>query len=155
MELYDNYSKFQEKSMNGDLGKTPQFYIMYINFVNYYSTLSRSICTGDIELFKYILPKITNLFFACNQPNYSRWNVRYHYNLMKVAETHPGLKKDLENGCFAIKRTEKSFAKQPIYLALEQIINSDAGRRLTVLCILQIPYLLVSVRQEPTIFVQR
>lgn len=131
MELYDNYAKYKEKTMNGEFGKTAQYYVMYINFVNYYLTLSRSIRTGDFELFKYILPKITNLFFACNQPNYARWSVRYHYNLTKVAETHPGLETDLEKGCFAIKRTEKSFSKQPIDLILEQTINADAGRRLT------------------------
>lgn len=50
---------------------------------------------------------------------------------MKVAETHPGLENDLQHGCFGIKRTEKSFSRQPIDLALEQTINDDAGRRLT------------------------
>ena len=45
--------------------------------------LSRSIRTGDFELFKFVLPKITNLFFIRNQQNYARWAVKYFANLVQ------------------------------------------------------------------------
>ncbi|GFU83084.1 uncharacterized protein TNCV_65541 [Trichonephila clavipes] len=118
------YQKFVEEKRQGEHGKTAQFYLIYIQLVNYYVTLSRSIRMGDFKMFKYVIPKITNLFFAVNQPNYARWCVKYLANLNKVDKTHPGLKNDFMNGCFGIKRTDKPFSSIPIDLTLEQTINS-------------------------------
>lgn len=130
-ELLNDYNMYKQKTRNGEHGKTPQFYLIYINLVHYYLTLSRSVRTGDFELFKFVLPKITNLFFICNQPNYARWTVRYCANLLNVAETHPDLFEEFQGGFFGIQRTGKPFSKQPIDLVLEQTINADAARRLT------------------------
>lgn len=130
-EILKIYSVYQEATLQGKHGKTAQFYATYMNLVNYYLILTRSVRTGDFELFKYILPKIANLFFVFNQPNYARWLVKYHDNLMKIEDTHPGLQELLQKGCFGIKRTDKPFSRQPIDLTLEQTINADAARRLT------------------------
>lgn len=73
--------KYRTDMINGKHGKTTQFYMIYSNLVEYYLLLYASIRTADFDLFKYMLPKITNLFFVFNQPNYARWLVRYHYNL--------------------------------------------------------------------------
>ncbi|GFW64592.1 uncharacterized protein TNCV_3514141 [Trichonephila clavipes] len=78
------YKKFVEETRQGEHGKTAQFYFIYIQLVNYYSTLSRSIRMRDFEMFKYVTPKISNLFFAVNQPNYARWCVKHLDNLNKV-----------------------------------------------------------------------
>ncbi|GFX70018.1 uncharacterized protein TNCV_340451 [Trichonephila clavipes] len=125
------YQKVVEETRQGEHGKTAKFYLIYIQLVNYYITLSRSIRMGDFEMFKYVIPKITNLFFAVNQPNYARWCVKYLGNLNKVDETHPGLKNDFMNGCFGIKRTDKPFSSIPIDLTLEQTINAEAARCLS------------------------
>lgn len=103
----------------------------FIQLVNFYLLLSKSIRVGDFKLFCYILPKMTNLFFIFNQPNYARWMVKYHDNILKLDETHPDLKIDFESGSFGIKRTSKNFSRQPIDLTLEQTINADASKRLT------------------------
>lgn len=130
-QLLKEYSEYYEKTITGEFGKTPQFYLIYIRLVNYYQLLSRSIRTADFELYKYILPKIANLFFIFNQPNYARWIVKYHDNLLRVEETHPGLLDELEKCSFGVKRTEKPFSRQPIDLTLEQTINADGAKRLT------------------------
>lgn len=130
-ELMNNYEIYKQQSLNGEHGKTSQFYMIYINLIHHYLNLSRSIRAGDFELFKSVLPKITNLFFMCNQPNYARWTVKYSDNLSRVAETYPDLYQGFQQGCFGIKRTAKSFSRQPIDLVLEQTINADAARRLT------------------------
>ena len=71
-ELLNDYNIYKQQTRNGELGKTAQFYLIYINLVHYYLILSRSIRIGDFEMFRFILPKITNLFFICNQQNYAR-----------------------------------------------------------------------------------
>ncbi|GFW16546.1 hypothetical protein TNCV_2351701 [Trichonephila clavipes] len=130
-ELINDYEIYKQQTLNGEFGKTPKFYLIYINLIQYYLTLSRSIRAGDFELFKFVLPKIMNLFFICNQPNYARWASKYYDNLMKIAETHPDLFEEFPKGFFGIQRTYKPFSKQPIDLVLEQTINADAARRLT------------------------
>lgn len=130
-EIIVKYQCFKEKTLTGQHGKTAQYYIMYTNLIEHFLMLSRSIRTGDFSLFKYVLPKMNNLLFPLNHVNYARWLLRYHDNLMKVDDTHPGLSEDLAAGYFGIKRTNKSFSRQPIDLVTEQTINADAGRTLT------------------------
>mgnify|MGYP005984715451 FL=1 len=119
------------QTLNGEFGKTAQFYMVYIMLVHQYLALSRSIRVGDFQLFLDVLPKLANLFFACNHQNYAKWTVQYHHNLTKVSKTHPGLEEDFQKRFFGIKRTGKSFSRQPIDLILEQTVNVDATRRLT------------------------
>lgn len=93
--------------------------------------LNTSIRLGDFELSKFVLPKMGNLFFILNQPTYARYIIKYHDNLLKIDKTHPGLRESFETGSFGVKRTSKSFSRQPIDLTLEQTINADAANRLT------------------------
>ncbi|CAG5085062.1 Protein of unknown function [Cotesia congregata] len=129
-ELMNSYFAHREACLNGEFGKTVQFYTTYINFINYYYLLNRSIRTGDFEIFKYVLPKIANLFFVLNQPNYARWLVKYHDNLLKIGETHPEISEAMKKGYLGIQRTDKSFSRHPIDLTLEQTINAEAVKRL-------------------------
>ncbi|CAG9834603.1 unnamed protein product [Diabrotica balteata] len=130
-ELFEEYAIYEQQTLNGEHGKTAQFYMIYIKLVDHYLQLSRSIRVGDFQLYLDTLPKITNLFFVLNHQNYAKWAVQYHYNLVKVPTTHPGLEQDFQNGFFGIKRTDKPFSRQPIDLTLEQTINADAARTLT------------------------
>jgi hypothetical protein len=43
---------------------------------------------------------------------------------MKARETHPELYLRLQNGSFAIKRTDKPFSRQPIDYTLEATISA-------------------------------
>lgn len=129
-ELMNSYLSHREACLNGVFGKTVQFYTTYINLINYYHSSNRSIRTGDFEIFKYVLPKVAILFFVLNQPNYARWLVKYHNNLLTIGETHPEIGEAMEKGCLGIQRTHKSFSRQPIDLSLKQTINVEAAKRL-------------------------
>ncbi len=72
-----------------------------------------------------------HVFFAANRPNYARWMVRYHLNLLNIDDSHLGVRIMLENGGLTVRRTSKSFARVPVDLTLEQTINADAGSRMT------------------------
>ncbi|KAK4886112.1 hypothetical protein RN001_002383 [Aquatica leii] len=126
-----SYQQNIAKTRQGDHGKTAQFYMIYIQLISYYINLSRSIRKGEFQMFKSVIPKMANLFFIVNQPNYARYCVKYLDNLNNVDETHPGLEDDFNNGFFGVKRTDKPFSRAPIDLTLEQTINADAARRLS------------------------
>ncbi|KAF7990491.1 hypothetical protein HCN44_000296 [Aphidius gifuensis] len=129
--IIKEYSKYIEDTEAGVYGKTPQFYMTYIKLIDYSLILSKSIRTSDFELYKYILPKINNLFFCMNNLNYARWLVQYTSDLCNVDNTHPGLKEEFEKGSFNVKRTHKPYSRQPNDITLKQTINADAGKRLT------------------------
>lgn len=84
--------------------------MMYVQFIDYYLMFGYSIRSGDFEIYMYVLLKFSNLFFTFNQQNYTRYLVKYHDNLLKVDETHPGLEENLKKG-IGIKRTPKTFPR--------------------------------------------
>ena len=97
-----------------------KFWFNYIKMIHLYHEYSRSIRVGDLDAYINCLPKIANYFFALNHPNYSRWTVKYHDNLLRMPETHPEVYAEFKKGGFSIKRTKKSFSGSPIDLTLEQ-----------------------------------
>ena len=130
-EIMKGYEQYLDETEKGNHGKTAQYWITYVGMIHLYHEFIRSIRVGDIELYTYCLPKIGNLFFGFNHPNYARWIVRYHDNIMKLKETHPIVYEEFKKGWFSLQRTTKSFSAQPIDLTLEQTINADAASQRT------------------------
>ena len=123
--MLDDYKEYLEETKTRKYGKTAQLWIGYTEWMHLYHEHIRSIRIGDFDLYIYCLPKFASLFFALNHQNYARWLVRYHDNLLKLSETHPEVYMDFQEGCFAIKRTQKGFSALPIDLTLEQTINAE------------------------------
>lgn len=131
ISLFSKYDKYSEETLEGRYGLTPQYYMLYVKLANYYLILDQSVRTADFCTFKWVLPRITNMFFTFNQQNYSRYLVYYHEKLMKVEESHPGLLTSFEEGSIGVRRTNKSFSRIPPDLTMEQTSNADAGNKLT------------------------
>ncbi|XP_044760189.1 uncharacterized protein LOC123317646 isoform X2 [Coccinella septempunctata] len=131
IEILDGYDEYYHKTEEGLHGATAKYWIIYVNLIKLYQEFSRSIRTGDFELYVTCLPQIATLMFSFNHQNYARWVVRFYNNLINVEDTHPGLKEILINGGISIRRSTKSFSGSPIDLTLEQTINKDAASRLT------------------------
>lgn len=66
LDIIEKYEKYRKETIDVKHSKTPQFFLMYANLVKYYLLLNASIRTANFELFKNVLPQITNLFFALN-----------------------------------------------------------------------------------------
>ena len=131
MEIIDDYEKFKESTKKGLNGLTAQYWFIYIELIDIYYTFSRSTRSGNFELYVYSLQMVTDLFFCSNLPNYSRWSVRFHDNLLRIEETHPTLATELHKGRLGVKRTSTNFCRMPIDLTLEQTINADAASQRT------------------------
>ena len=125
-ELIKKYKEFAQETRNGNHGKTAQYGMEYVNMLHLYRKFSRSIRTGDLDLYTFYLQRMTALFFTFNHQNYSRWLTMYHDKLLKLKNSHPNIYEEFKNGCFSPKQTSKPFSRIPIDLTLEQTINSDA-----------------------------
>ena len=131
LDLCRSYSAYVEETKSGEHGATARYWMQYMNMIELHHDLSRSVREGDFELFVYTLPKVSAYFFIFNQPNYARWMVLYHSNLLKLNETHPEVYQDFLKGGFGVKRTDKNFSRSPVDLTLEQTINADAASQRT------------------------
>ena len=125
-ELIKKYEEFAQETRNGNHGKTAQYWMGYVDMLHLYHEFSRSIRTGDLDLYIYCLQRMTALFFTFNHQNYSRWLTVYH-KLLKLKNSHADIYEEFENGCFSLKRTSKPFSGISVDLTLEQTINADAA----------------------------
>ena len=71
-EIFDRYCTFTQATEKGSYGKTAKFWIHYVYLIHLYHNFTRSVRTGDLELYISCLPESTNIFFAINQLNYAR-----------------------------------------------------------------------------------
>lgn len=71
-----------------------------MHLIQNFFDFSRSIRTSDFEPYRSILFKISSIFFVFNQPNYSRWTIKFHDNLLKFENKYPNFKREFMNGCF-------------------------------------------------------
>ena len=104
---------------------------MYVDYLYDYHQLERAIRTNNVDQFVQALSPIIALFFETNHINYARWLSKFQLDLHNIDSTHPGLRHILEQGAFTVRRTENSFSRAPVDLALEQTVNRDAASRLT------------------------
>lgn len=125
--LLKEYHDYKKETLEGTHGKTAQVYFMYIQLIDYYLIMDYSVRTADMELYKYALKKMINVFFTMNHPNYSRYLTIYLDKLENINSTHPGLLEDSGSSMLGIKRTKKPFSRIPIDITLEQTINADAA----------------------------
>ena len=88
-DIIDNYNRFSGDTRKGKHGLTAQYWMGYIDMIHLYHEFSQIIRTGDLKLYIFRLPHLTDYFFAFNHPNYARWIVLFHDNLMKLHLSHP------------------------------------------------------------------
>ena len=55
------------------------------------------------------------------------FSFRYHDNLLRMEDTHPGITSMFENGAISVRRTKKNFSGSAIDLTLEQTQNADSA----------------------------
>jgi len=127
----EQYERYTEETRLGKHGAPAQYWMVYIDLVELYLLFSRACRTNDLELYIHCLGRMCSIVFATSRPNYSRWMVRYHLNLLNIDTTHPGIRETLTNGGLSVRRTEKHFSRSPVDLTLEQTIDADSASRLT------------------------
>ena len=72
--------------------------------------------------FNFCLCKLCAIeFFATSCPNYAKWMMRYHLELLFSNEAHPTSCAMLETGALSIRRTKQTIFRTPVDLNLEQM----------------------------------
>lgn len=77
LDLLEKYEDYKKDTIDGKHGKTPQIFMLYVNLVNYYLIMEYSIRTADLNMYKYVLSKMANIYFIMNHQNYARYLFLY------------------------------------------------------------------------------
>ena len=81
-ELIKKYEEFPQETRNENHAKTVQYWMDYVKMLHLYHEFSKSIRTGDLDLYIYCLQRMTALFLTFSHQNYSRWLTVYHDKLL-------------------------------------------------------------------------
>lgn len=73
LTLIERYHVFEEKVLKGHLGKTATFWVSFINHCHLVFMLLHSVKTNNIQLFHKCNGEMSDLFFAFDGQNYSRF----------------------------------------------------------------------------------
>ena len=60
--VFQKYEDYTQKTLSGEHGKTAQFWIQYVGYVDLFLFLERAVRTNDIDLFVQALTPITDIF---------------------------------------------------------------------------------------------
>ena len=122
-EDFKKFSEYHSQKMSdrlsGKLGKTAQFWLLYVHFIDILQKFHYAIQTNDfdakLESWKSRLP----LFFFFNCTHYSRYGSHYIKSLELLDKTHPGAREEIMNIGISVRRNDKRIG-QAIDLAGEQ-----------------------------------
>ena len=90
--LISRYQQFKTDVRNGKLGKTAQFWMMYVDLMELQQMAYTSIQTNDYDMRLYAWENILPYYFALNKVNYARYGTYYVETLKQIDIRYPGLK---------------------------------------------------------------
>ena len=125
--VIDQYEEYKTSIRNGDLGKTPQF---WINFLDKAWTLFRFLSAtkqNDLAIHIYSLNEMCPLFFSQEKPNYARYTVLYLMILLNLPSTHPGALDLIATKGFSVNRSDIPNSRNAVDITIEQTYNRHAS----------------------------
>ena len=126
--LFCSYESHREQSRNDSLGKTAQFWILYLEMMRKQHLIHTAVQENDFDarlaVWDYFIP----MYFAFNKTNYARYGSFCFYveTLKSIKEKYPGLKEILKKAILSVQGQDKYPLRIAIDQRDEQSINRDA-----------------------------
>ncbi|KAK3716608.1 hypothetical protein RRG08_039403 [Elysia crispata] len=96
-DLWMRYSHFREGVHHGQLGKTAQFWVKYMDKVWLLLRFLRATKTNNFMAHLQCLQELCALFFAMDHQNYARYASACLFSLINLPHSHPGADDLLNN----------------------------------------------------------
>ena len=119
------YVQQVKKCLNGEFGKTPQFWVMYMIMVDRQQKLHYSINTNNYNLRLLIWKESLPMWFATNKIHYAHHGTFYVKFLEYLEDTHPGAKEEIEEKGLSLRRNTLGIG-QAVDMAGEQSYMKSA-----------------------------
>ena len=105
VEYIDSYIQFRDLVRKGELGKTAEFWISYMDNVWLVLNLQESIKRNNFVQYAHSMYLMTNLFFSYDAQNYARYMSYFVMFLANIDWSHPGASDLLKLGAFSVARS--------------------------------------------------
>lgn len=96
-EVHDKYVSLKTECVNGAMGLTPKYWMMYTDAMEKQMVMRSAINMDDFEArltsWQYFLP----FYFSMNKQNYARYGTYYTQQMIHLDETHPGAREELQS----------------------------------------------------------
>ena len=126
-EVYDvmrRYNEVKSKGLNGDFGRTPQYWLNYIIMVSQLQLLQFALKVNNFELKIKCWEMLLPLCFTTNKIHYSRYGTYYLQQMKHLESSHPGATMEIKASC-TVRRNNLGIG-QAIDLAGEQTYMKSA-----------------------------
>ena len=101
----DKLSSFRESVSKGQLGKTAQLWLSYMDHVRLVLQLLEAVKTNNFHLYAASINQMAPLFFSFDGQNYARYLTYFSAFLENIDTSHPGAKALLERGAISVARS--------------------------------------------------
>jgi hypothetical protein len=105
IQCLNAYFDFQDRVRNGDLGKTGQFWMSFLDHARRIFLLLYAVKVNDLQIFHKCMADMADLFFCFGGINYSRYLTWFDLFLTNIESTHPGATQLLERGAISVARS--------------------------------------------------
>ena len=119
------YVQHIKKCLNGEFGKTPQFWVMYMIMVDKQQKLHYAINTNNYNLRLLIWKESLPMWFETNKIHYARYGTFYVKFLEYLEDAHPGAKEETEEKGLSVRRNTLGIG-QAVDMAGEQSYMKSA-----------------------------
>ena len=113
------YKEQKEKALNGEFGKTLQYWGQYMKLVDQQHQLHLSIKKNDFDLRLRLWEELLQLCFVTNHLHYSRYGSYYVKQLKCLENTHHRAQQEIEDMSLSVRRNKAGIG-QAVDLAGEQ-----------------------------------
>ena len=96
-EVTERYKKLRSKGLNGDCGKTPQYWLIYTRIINQIQMLHLAIKINDLSLKIKYWNDLLSSCFTTDRVHYARYGKYYTQQLKNMNASHPGALEEFEN----------------------------------------------------------
>ena len=126
-ELFINqYEDFKDQVRCGVYGKTPQYWLQYMDLMKYQHMAHTAVQTNGFDLRVESWEKFLPFYFAFNMFNYARYGSYYVHTLKNMEALYPGLKGMLKKTGLSVQAQEQYPMRTAVDQRGEQTINRDA-----------------------------
>ncbi len=105
VKYIDRYIAFRKSVEDGEMGKTAQFWLSYMNAVWLALQLHEAVKANDIMLYMECIYRMPDLFFAYDGQNYARYLTMFSMMMANINHTHPGALDLLKHGAISVARS--------------------------------------------------
>ena len=98
-DVLRRYIQVKLKGLNGDYGKTPQYWLTYIQMVSELHLLHFPLKVNNFELKIKCWEKWLSLCFTANKIHYSHYGTFYVEQMKNLKIPNPGLTEEIEDFC--------------------------------------------------------